>query len=294
MAPSIVLLGVAGQTRGRRVTPDCATCEASCTESPPQIDGAIWFNQFTSAPLRGMAIAAVGSMTYPRPSFSFSSALSRRAVSLGLALGLALTATHAMASDPQADAAHADDDREDAPPAETHDDLLLTAGLGAFGDEGNVGGTLGVTGLRQHGVLGYGATFEYGGRVFDYSVVTAAPMVGVFLDSPKWLRLGVAAVGGIHAYNGVGSGLFSSDPGASGTTAFLGARGFVGAEIGGTARFHIGLQLSADDDLSRQSSTYSYEKTGLFSDSSSSATATHTVGTFRYGTMLALGTAFDL
>jgi hypothetical protein len=236
-----------------------------------------------------MAIATFGGMTHPRPSFAFVSGLARRVASLALTL----TATHAMASDEQADDAH-DDDREDTRPAEGHDDLLLTAGLGAFGDAGNVGGALGVTGLRQQGVLGYGATFEYGGKVFDYSVVTAAPMVGVFLDSPKWLRLGVAAVGGIHAYDGVGSGLLSSDPGASGTTAFLGARGFVGAEMGGKARFHIGVQLSADDDLSRQSRTYAYQRTGLFSDTSSTDTATHTVGTFRYGTMLALGTAFDL
>ncbi|MDB4934697.1 MAG: hypothetical protein JWP87_1669 [Labilithrix sp.] len=178
--------------------------------------------------------------------------------------------------------------------AKPHDDLLFTAGAGMLGDERHVGGTLALTGLRQKGWLGYGATFEYSGAVFDYTSVTAAPMVGVFVDAPRWARVGVAAVGGIHSYSGVGAGFIgSSDPGASGTTAFVGARLFAGAEVGNKTRFHFGLQLSADDDLSRTRTPYTFEQTA-FVATARTETASHTVGTFRLGAMLALGTAFDL
>ena len=185
-------------------------------------------------------------------------------------------------------------------PEKAHDDLLFTAGVGAFHDVENAvgGGGLSLTALRQKGWLGYGATFEYGGAVLDYTSVTAAPMVGLFLDSPRYLRLGFAAVGGIHHYSGVNGGfILSRDPGASGTTAFLGARVLAGVELGGKSRFHIGVQLSADDDLSRSRKTYAFEEsTFRFGGDASTTTetATHTVGTFRYGGMLVLGTAFDL
>jgi hypothetical protein len=140
--------------------------------------------------------------------------------------------------------------------AKPHDDLLFTAGAGMLGDERHVGGTLALTGLRQKGWLGY--------------------------------------VGGIHSYSGVGAGFIgSSDPGASGTTAFVGARVFAGAEVGNKTRFHFGLQLSADDDLSRTRTPYTFEQTA-FVATARTETASHTVGTFRLGAMLALGTAFDL
>ena len=42
---------------------------------------------------------------------------------------------------------------------------------------------------------------------------------------------------------------------------FVGARAFLGAEIGGKARFHIGLQLSLDDDLTRTRDAYTYQET---------------------------------
>jgi hypothetical protein len=175
-----------------------------------------------------------------------------------------------------------------------HDDLLLAASAGAFGGASNRGGgVLGVTVLRQKGVLGYGALFEAGSSLFEYTTMTAAPMVGVFLDGPRSLRLGVAATGGLHTYSGVGKGFISSsDPGASGAAPFVGARVLAGAELGGKARFHIGVLLGVDDDLTRTSKTYTFTESAWTTPHA--ATATHTIGDLRATAMLTLGTAFDL
>jgi hypothetical protein len=219
---------------------------------------------------------------------------------LTAALGAAcliLVATPALASEPAESTPPSAEEPAEAPapsrPLE-HDDLLLTAGAGVFGgsrDSG--GGELGVTVLRQKGLLGYGALFEAGTTLFDYTTMTAAPTVGVFFDGPRSLRLGVMAAGGLHTYNGVGKGFIaSSDPGASGATAFLGARVLAGIELGGKARFHLGVQLGADDDLSRTRKTYDFTESAWATPHP--ATATHTIGDVRVSAMLALGTAFDL
>lgn len=212
-----------------------------------------------------------------------------------LASGAALTLSLLVTTD--AFASESAESPPDAPKPErpgAHHDLLLTAGLGAFtSDDAKTGGAFAVTGLRQIGLLGYGATFEYGGVPLDYSVVTAAPMIGLFLDGPRWARVGIAAVGGVHSYSGVGRGFIaSSDPGASGIAPFLGTRLFLGAEAGGKARFHIGIQLSLDDDLTRTRDSYTFRESAFQSPRAS--TAEHTVGSLRMGGMLALGTAFDL
>jgi hypothetical protein len=118
-------------------------------------------------------------------------------------------------------------------------------------------------------------------------------MVGVFLDGPRSLRLGVAATGGLHTYSGVGKGfILSSDPGASGAAPFVGARVLAGAELGGKARFHIGAMLGVDDDLTRTSKTYTFTESAWTTPHA--ATATHTIGDLRATAMLTLGAAFDL
>ena len=195
--------------------------------------------------------------------------------------------------------AHAEEQDREAPPAQavaperSRSDLLVTAGLGGFSDADKVGGLVNLTVLRQKGLLGYGATFEYGGAVLDYTTSTAAPLVGLFVDGPHALRFGVAAAGGVHHYEGVDRGFISStDPGASGTTPFLGARAFLDAEIGGKTRFHLGLQLSLDDDLTRTRTAYTYTERAWTAPRAE--TTSHTVGVLRFGTLLALGTAFDL
>lgn len=195
--------------------------------------------------------------------------------------------------------AHAEEQDREAPPAQavaperSRSDLLVTAGLGGFSDADKVGGLVNLTVLRQKGLLGYGATFEYGGAVLDYTTSTAAPLVGLFVDGPHAIRFGVAAAGGVHHYEGVDRGFISStDPGASGTTPFFGARAFLGAEIGGKTRFHLGLQLSLDDDLTRTRTAYTYTESAW--TARHAETASHTVGALRFGTLLALGTAFDL
>jgi hypothetical protein len=208
-----------------------------------------------------------------------------------LALTVVAVAAPAWAAEPDPQETPEPDAPE--PRAKSHDDLLLTAGLGGFGDDHKTGGVLSFTALRQKGLLGYGATFEYGSAFLDYTSVTAAPIVGIFVDGPSYLRLGLAAAGGIHHYEGVdGAFIFSSDPGASGTTPFIGARAIAGAEFGGKARFHLGLQLSLDDDLTRTRTPYTYEEKVW--SSPYSVTTSHTVGSLRVGAMLALGTAFDL
>jgi hypothetical protein len=188
------------------------------------------------------------------------------------------------------------DEQPAAPPATPHDDLLLTASAGAFGGASSAGGVVvGLTVLRQKGLLGYGALFEAGTLLFDYETMTAAPMVGVFLDGPRSLRLGVAATGGLHTYSGVGKGFLSSDPGASGAAPFVGARLLAGAELGGKARFHIGALLGLDDDLTRTSKTYAFTESSWTSlVTPHAATATHRIGDLRATAMLTLGTAFDL
>jgi hypothetical protein len=207
-----------------------------------------------------------------------------------LALAVAATATNARAEDSEEVASP---DRGEAAAAKPHDDLLLTAGAGVLGEPRKTGGLLSATVLRQQGVLGYGATFEYGGTAFDYTTYTAAPMIGIFVDGPRWARVGVAAAGGLHHYEGVGRGFISSsDPGAHGSTPFLGARLFLGAETGGKARFHVGLQLALDDDLTRARDAYTYEETAWTSPHA--VTTSHTVGALRFAGTLALGAAFDL
>lgn len=195
--------------------------------------------------------------------------------------------------------AHAEEQDPEAPPPEavaperSRSDLLVTAGLGGFSDADKVGGLVNLTVLRQRGLLGYGATFEYGGAVLDYTTSTAAPLVGLFLDGPHAIRFGIAAAGGVHHYEGVDGGFIgSTDPGASGTTPFLGARAFLGTEVGGKTRFHLGLQLSLDDDLTRTRAAYTYTERAWTAPHPE--TTAHTVGALRFGTLLALGTAFDL
>jgi hypothetical protein len=209
-----------------------------------------------------------------------------------LAISLASIATNADAEEPGSEGAGSLS-AEEPVPQKSHNDLLLTAGVGVLGEPGKTGGLVSATALYQHGLLGYGATFEYGGAIFDYTTVTAAPMIGIFVDGPQWLRVGVAATGGVHHYEGVDRGFISSsDPGARGTTAFVGTRVFLGAETGGKARFHLGLQLALDDDLTRTRNAYTFEETAWTSPHS--VTTSHTVGALRFGGMLALGTAFDL
>jgi hypothetical protein len=211
----------------------------------------------------------------------------RASIASLLAISIATLATNAHADEP------GPPDSTEPAAQKSHDDLLLTAGVGVLGETGKTGGLVTATALRQHGLLGYGATFEYGGTVFDYTTVTAAPMIGIFIDGPQWLRVGVAAAGGVHRYDGVGRGFISStDPGASGTTAFVGTRVFLGAETSGKARFHLGLQLAIDDDLTRARNAYTFEETAWTSPHS--VTTSHTVGALRFGGMLALGTSFDL
>ena len=195
--------------------------------------------------------------------------------------------------------AHAEEQEREEPAAEVvaperaHSDLLVTAGVGGFSDARKVGGLVNLTVLRQKGLLGYGATLEYGGAVLDYTTSTAAPLVGLFVDGPHSIRFGIAAAGGIHHYEGVDGGFISStDPGASGTTPFLGARAFLGTELGGKTRFHLGLQLSLDDDLTRTRTAYTYTERAWTAPHAE--TTSHTVGALRFGTLLALGTAFDL
>gem|GEM_PF-2744538 len=173
-------------------------------------------------------------------------------------------------------------------------DLLVTGGTGAFTDGDNTGGVLTLTVLRQAGPIGYGGLFEYGGAIFDYTHVTAAPMIGIFAPSPRWLRAGAAVTAGVHVYEGVGRGFLSSDPGVDGTMPFAGIRGFIGGEIGGKARLHLGLQLSADTDLARRERTSSYRESSWSSSATYERTATHTIGFVRTGAALALGGAFDL
>lgn len=231
----------------------------------------------------------------PRSSFSALPNLLRRAAVLVASLSVALLSSSARAADEPPTVPAAEPDAPTPPPAKEHDDVLVTAAIGGFADADNhMGGVVTATALRQHGAFAYGGTFEYGGAVFDYTVVTAAPMAGVFVPAPSWLRVGVAATAGIHSYDGVGQGFLSDDPGTSGVTGFVGARAFAGVEAGGKARFHIGFQLAADEDLTRIRHSYTYEESSLFGNGSHSELVTHSVGTFRFATMLAMGTAFDL
>ena len=251
-----------------------------------------WFNHLTTVRPWHEPGNSAGMLTSLPPSFASTV---RRAAASATALALALVSGHALA-DEATPAETPPPDASSANPTDGHDDLLFTAGAGIFADAKKAGGTVSFTGLRQKGLLGYGGTFEYSGAVFDYTSVTAAPMVGVFIDGPRSLRAGLAAAGGIHSYTAVGRGFISSsDPGANGITAFVGARLFLGGEVGGKVRFHYGLQLSADDDLARSRTPYLYSETGGFGGGAPrSETATHTVGALRLGGMVALGTAFDL
>ncbi len=84
----------------------------------------------------------------------------------------------------------------------------------------------------------------------------------------------------------------SSDPGADGTLAFVGARVHLGVEFGGRAlRLGLGLRPFVETDLGRIERTYSYDETFL---APHRQTVTHTIGTQRLGAALALAGTFGI
>ena len=97
----------------------------------------------------------------------------------------------------------------------------------------------------------------------------------------------------MHRYSGVGRGFLSDDPGASGTSPYVGARAGVSHLFGGKAtRFSFGIMAALDEDLERKTVSYQYTDDGWFGGSSVRETE-QTIGTRRTSVLVSLGANHD-
>lgn len=161
----------------------------------------------------------------------------------------------------------------------------------------NGGAVLGVTVLTRIGTFDVGAEGILAVTLFDYSYGGLAGDAGVAWQSTSGFRLDAFGALGVHGYGGVGRGFLSSDPGASATLPFAGARLLAGYVFGeGPAHFELGLLGFCDDDLTRKTVSYDYVEHGLFGGGGGPdfvEHATHTVGTSRVGAALTLTFSYD-
>jgi hypothetical protein len=170
----------------------------------------------------------------------------------------------------------------------------ITGAIGGFGKENGGGFMLDFLVLRRIGPVGIGVNLDAALEgLFGSSSAVAAVAVGVFADTPRSIDLGLVATLGVRSATVADEGLFADDPGRSGTTGMFSVRTVTAACFGRKSRrFSLGPSVFVDDDLARiKTGTYTYSSTGLFGGRFATTTS-HTIGAFRYGAVLALGSTF--
>ncbi len=178
-----------------------------------------------------------------------------------------------------------------APLSPSSSSVDVTGHVGGTGGGGYAGALIGVSALARSGMFGAGATAE--ASALFAARVGAGVLGGVSYRHDNGLGLDLLGVFGVHHYEGVGSGILSSDPGVSGSTPFAGGRSRVSYQIGsGARRFQFGGTATLESDLLRFSKTSTYTSTGWFSGTSSTQTDTHRVGFTTMGLMLDAGVTF--
>jgi hypothetical protein len=160
----------------------------------------------------------------------------------------------------------------------------------------NGGALLGGTVLGRIGYLDVGVEAVGAGELFGYSYSGWAADAGLGWQTASGWRFDAFGAVGVHDYSGVGSELFSSDPGASAVVPFAGARVMVSYVFGkGPGHFELGLLGLAEDDLTRETESYDYTETdSFFGGANYPEHATHTVGTSRLGAGLTLTFGSDV
>ncbi|HVK70840.1 MAG TPA: hypothetical protein VM694_40575 [Polyangium sp.] len=172
-------------------------------------------------------------------------------------------------------------------------DVVVGAYTGLF-DAYNRGGLVGIHARYRLGLFEAGGFAEVGTEGFTYYTGFGAT-AGLAWRTPFGLRLVAGGALGIHAYENVGAGFLSADPGADGTTPFAGAR--VGASyIFGRSQNHVelGLMGSYDGDLTRSTVTTYYMQEDWLDGNPRAMTSTHTIGTHRFGALVTVGWTRDL
>jgi hypothetical protein len=178
-------------------------------------------------------------------------------------------------------------------------DVTIDLHPGAFVDGHGVGPYAGMSVIHRHGLVA-GGVFGEGGLSWwspflpAYTYWGGGAAGGISVPTPRWLRVDVVGVLGVHQYSGVApvvtgfSVVFPVvDSGASAVLPFAGVRPKVTFLAG---PFAIGLEIFAEIDVLR--ATRSYELEAGFGGGRT--TRTRTVGTERIGAALTFGATFDL
>jgi hypothetical protein len=185
--------------------------------------------------------------------------------------------------------AHAGEAEPSPAPSSSASDVRAAAGFGFFAAPVGAGIALDASLLGRRDFLEGGAVVDLGAGIgMSYASVSAAAGLGL-APSAAW-RIDLLGQLGADAYAGYGSGLLSSDPGASAVVPFAGAR------LGAAHRwrvFEFGFQSSVASDVAHQHASYSYVDNG-FLGSGTTQTASHDVGTTRYAAVVTFGAGWDL
>lgn len=172
----------------------------------------------------------------------------------------------------------------------------LTGALGMLDDNEREAFIADVLALSRFDSFAVGANCQLGTGIFGNHSLSLGGSIGVFAPTPRWLELGLVGTLGARGYMGVGSGLFSNDPGASAMLGFASARAVITLAVGsGSTRFTVGLHGVVDDDLGRVTKSYSFQQVGggwLGDERVRTENTTHTVGALKVGSLLALGATF--
>jgi hypothetical protein len=158
-------------------------------------------------------------------------------------------------------------------------DLHLTGGATAFvrpTNEGSFGGILDVKATVRHGHLAFGGLGEWGVDYYStFSHLSVAPTVGMTTPSSmRVFRANLLAAPGVH--------IFWNDRTSAGFLPFLGARAFVGVDLG---PFTARTQFLVDVDLGRLRGQ---------KDAYDSTPGDVRIGGVRLGAGLSLGVRFEL
>lgn len=170
---------------------------------------------------------------------------------------------------------------DEAPPSDWH----VSGYAGGFASHQAGGMAIGSAFLYRTGVVAGGAMVEAGSSIFDYSYAGAAALAGLSVRPERFYRIEVLGEFGAHHYTGVNRDwLFGDDPGASGGSAYAGARASVAWLFGRKRRhFELGLYGDFQDDLSRHRVNYTYTEHGLFGGDYPNTAGSAVIGMSRVG-----------
>jgi hypothetical protein len=152
---------------------------------------------------------------------------------------------------------------------------------------------LGVSGLYRAGLFAAGVDAEFATAIFGSTTYSACGMTGIAWRSDHGLRADLLGVAGVrHHQHWGGGGMLSSDPGASATMPYVGARLHVAYTFGSLSwpHFVLGGMFMLDHDSHKTKQTYSY----VDAWNGRSATGQAEVGGTDVALTMTFGRTFDL